>query len=463
MSQPPGPKRTPPGSELRGLRDAPHEFLQGVAAEYGPVVRFPIGPFRFHLVTAPDDVQRVLVTNQANYGKDTFQYRLLARITGEGLLTMDGPRWLKRRRLAQPSFHRARVEEFAPIFARVADRLGDRWADAAAAQRPVDVAADMMLVALQAVVEALFSERIGDEADALARATLDVLHHIMAEARMMGMLPHWLPTRGKRRFHRALAVLDEAIYGTLAERRSRERVSRSGGGVGTGGSADGAAPGPDDLLGRLMAGRVDGEALTDQELRDEMLTLLIAGHETVASALTWTWYLLGTHPEEEARLEAEVDGLPSDALASPDVLRGLRTTGAVFEEALRLYPPAWIVTRTAREADELGGYEIPAGGLVVTSPYVTQRHGNLWTEPDAFRPDRFLDRSPDRPKFAYFPFGGGPHLCIGNHFAAVEAGIILASLARRFRLRPLTPEPPVVDPGVTLQPRGGLPMRVERR
>jgi cytochrome P450 len=445
------------------LRDAPHEFLRGVAAQYGPVVRFPIGPFRFHVVSAPEDVQRVLVTNQANYGKDTFQYRLLARITGEGLLTMDGPRWLKRRRLAQPSFHRARVEEFAPIFARVAEALGDRWERAAAKGQSLDVAADMMLVALQAVVEALFSEKIGDEADALAKATLEVLHHIMAEARMMGMVPHWLPTPGNRRFRQALSVLDKAIHETLAERRSRESAARHGQEAAARGAGEGETPGPDDLLGRLMAGRVDGEALTDQELRDEMLTLLIAGHETVASALTWAWYLLGTHPNEAVRLEAEVDDISPDAITDPDVLRGLRMTGAVFQEALRLYPPAWIVTRVAREADVLGGYEIPAGGLVVTSPYVTQRDAALWPDPPAFKPDRFLDRPADRPKFAYFPFGGGPHLCIGNHFAAVEAAIILASLARRFRLRPLSDQPPVVDPGVTLQPKGGLLMGVERR
>jgi cytochrome P450 len=416
-------------------------------------MRLPLGPLRVHLVTAPEAVERVLVGNAANYHKGTFQYRLLARITGEGLLTLDGAPWLRRRRLAQPSFRRDRVAGFAPVFSRVARRLGDRWTGAANTGRKVDAAADMMLVALQAVVECLFGAQIGDEADELARATLVVLHHIMHQARTLGVVPMWVPTPRNRRFRRALHTLDAAIYQTLnARRRQADEV--------------------DDLLGRLMVAEVEGGApLTDQELRDEMITLLIAGHETVASALAWTWDLLSVHPEAENALHAEVDALPedpADALVDPGAATGsalapFRYTGAVFEEALRLYPPAWIVTRASRGPDVLAGVEIPARSLVVMSPYVTQRSAELWPEPDAYRPERFLDRATGRPRFAWFPFGGGAHLCIGNHFAALEAAMILSTLAQRFRLHRAHPGEPEVEPGVTLQPRYGLPMRVEVR
>jgi cytochrome P450 len=211
-----------------------------------------------------------------------------------------------------------------------------------------------------------------------------------------------------------------------------------------------------------MTAEVDGESLSDQELRDEMITLLIAGHETVASALTWTWDQLAVHPEAEAHFHDEVDTLPED----PSELQGLQAfqyTGAVFEETLRLYPPAWIVTRKSREADVLGGFRLPAGSLVVMSPYITQRRADLWPDPDAFRPERFLDRSVRRERFAYFPFGGGAHLCIGNHFAILEAAMILATLGQRFRLRRAGDTAPEVDPGVTLAPKGGLMMHLEVR
>jgi cytochrome P450 len=412
---------------------------------------------RVHLVTAPEAVERVLIGNAANYHKRTFQYRLLARITGEGLLTLDGAPWLRRRRLAQPSFRRDRVAGFAPVFTRVARHLGYRWHAAARSGEPVDAASDMMHVALQSVVECLFGTKVGDEADELARATLVVLHRIMHQARTLGVVPMWVPTPGNRHFRRALRTLDAAIYETLHARRR-------------------GADGDDDLLARLMVAEVEGGApLTDQELRDEMITLLIAGHETVASALAWTWDLLATNPDAEDRLHDEVDGLPEDpadalipatsgsAASPPASLSAFRYTGAVFEEALRLYPPAWIVTRASREADVLAGIPVPARSLVVMSPYVTQRSPELWPDPDAFRPERFLDRSVKRSRFAYFPFGGGAHLCIGNHFAVLESAMILSTLAQRFRLRRVGDAPPEVEPGVTLQPKHGLPMHVEVR
>jgi len=446
----PGPAGRPPLEELKVLRDGPHEFLRELAGRYGPALRYPLGPFRFYLFAHPEAIQHVLVTNHGGYSKDTFQYRLLSEITGDGLLTMDGPAWLARRRLAQPSFHRARIAEFAPIFTRYADRLVTRWEGPAHTGESVDVAADMMHVALQAVTMTLFGAEVGDQASALWRATLDVLHHLMFRARTFGIVPPWLPVPRNLRFRRSLAVLDGAIYGTIRDRRRASTTS----------------PPAQDLLQRLMdAGAGDpAGALSNRQLRDEMITLLIAGHETVASALTWTWHLLAATPDADAALEAELRDVLGERLPTAEDLPRLVYTRAVFEEAMRLFPPAWVITRRALADDEVQGIPLPRGALVVLSPYVTQRHPDFWEEPETFRPDRFLDLEvEDRHRYAYFPFGGGPHLCIGNHFALVEATLIIATVARRYRVEAMPGRRVEVDPGVTLQPRGGLPLLVRHR
>jgi cytochrome P450 len=448
---PPGPSGRPSLEQLKTLRQGPHEFLLALTREYGHAVRYPVGPFRFHLFTDPDAVQHVLVGNHGNYAKDTFQYRLLSRITGDGLLTMDGPEWLARRRLAQPSFHRARVSEFAPTFTRYAGELVERWEEPCRTGTPIDVAGAMMHVALQAVVKTLFGAEVGDRAGPLWRAALDVLHHIMFQARTLGIVPPWLPTSGNRRFRRALAVLDEAIYGTIHDRR-REGAA--------------ASSTRTDLLQRLIDAESEegGLALTDRQLRDEMMTLLIAGHETVASALTWTWHLLAITPDADTALYTEVRDVVGDRVPVGDDLPRLVYTRAAFEEAMRLYPPAWVITRRALVDDEIQGHSVPRGALVVLSPYVTQRHPDSWERPERFEPARFLPGADsDRHRYAYFPFGGGPHLCIGNHFALVEATLMIATIARRYRLEPVPGHGVEVDPGVTLQPKGGLPMLVRRR
>jgi cytochrome P450 len=285
------------------------------------------------------------------------------------------------------------------------------------------------------------------EATALADAVLTVLDHIVYRARSLGMVPAGLPTRRNRRFSSALALLDQTVYGLIAERR------RNG------------AKGPDDLLAMLMAaqdqdqptGQAGGPAqMSDRQLRDEIMTLLIAGHETVASALAWTLYLISQDREAEAGLQAEAARSDPSTLART----GAPTfTRMVFDETLRLYPPAWLITRRALAPDELGGYPIPSGALVVLSPYAMHRHPAFWEDPDRFDPQRFsAGRSASRPRFAYFPFGGGPRLCIGNTFALVEAQVVLASIARAYRLELVPGQTIVPEASVTLRPRHGLLM-----
>jgi cytochrome P450 len=270
-------------------------------------------------------------------------------------------------------------------------------------------------------------------------------------------MPQWLPTPGNLRYRRAMQLLEGTVNATIAERRRDP--------------GDAA-----DLLTLLMAARdpepgegttvpeAQRSGMTDRQLRDEMLTLLIAGHETVASALAWAWYLLATDPAAEAKLHAELAAVLAGRAPQVDDLPNLRYTQAVFEEALRLYPPAWIITRKALADDEIGGYRVPANALVVASPYVTHRQAALWHDPEAFDPDRFTEEhAASRPRFAYYPFGGGPRLCIGDQFALTEARLIIATVAQRYRLRLVAGHPIAVEPGVTLRPKHGLMMNLEAR
>lgn len=448
----PGPGDRPPLGELAALRDGPHAFLLKIAQTYGPILRYPVGPpigprLAFYLVCDPDGVKHVLQDNHKNYSKDTFQYNLLSTITGKGLLTSDGEFWLRQRRLTQPAFHKTRLHDFALRMAEITQAMLRRWEPYAARGEPLDIAAEMMHVALQVVGATLLSIEIGDQADTLAQATLIVLDHIVHRARTFGLIPEWLPIRDNRRYRAAMRVLDNAVYSTI---RARPLAGNAA----------------NDLLAMLMAARdpETGAGMTEKQLRDEVITTLIAGHETVASALAWTWYLLAQNPTAEERLHDELarvlDGRPPTA----DDLPQLPYTRAVFEEALRLYPPAWIITRKALSDDEICGYPIPAGSLVVTSPYVTHRLPQYWDDPEAFRPERFLPAAAtERHRFAFYPFGGGPRLCIGNQFAMIEAGIIIAGVAQRFALRLAANAHVEIEPGVTLRPRHGLLMTLQPR
>lgn len=466
----PGPGDRPPLDELSTLRDGPHAFLLRIAQQYGPILRYPVGPpigpgFAFYLICDPDGVKHVLQDNHKNYSKDTFQYNLLSTITGQGLLTSDGDFWLRQRRLAQPAFHKTRVAGFGPLMGEAAQAMLARWDAHAAAGEPVDVAEEMMHVALQIVGKALFSAEVGGQADALAQATLTVLDHIVHRARTFGVVPEWLPTPGNRRHKAAMHTLEGAVYETIRARRPGPHppsAAQQGDGAPPASARGGLGP-EADLLAVLMAARDPdtGEGMSDRHLRDEAMTGLIAGHETVASALAWTWHLLAENPAAEARLGAELAEVLGGRPPAVDDLPRLPYTQAVFEEALRLYPPAWIITRKALGDDEICGYRVPAGALVVTSPYVTHRLPQYWDAPEVFRPERFLpEAAARRQRFAFYPFGGGPRLCIGNGFAMVEAGLIIASVAQRYRPRPVSGHPVVVEPGVTLRPKHGLLMHL---
>lgn len=445
------PVRVPPGPTPRELlpqirriqSDAPG-FLRSLASSYGDIAYFPVAKLPVYVVSHPDGIQQVLQNHHRSYSKNTIQYNSLATITGRGLLTSDGSFWLRQRRLTQPAFARPRMMALDSIVVPATQRMLEHWHQHAYDGRLIDVDEEMMRLTLEVVGKALFSIDLSREASKLTAAVLTALDHIIYKARNLIVPPNSIPTPRNLRFRRALKTLNEAVYALISERLAHGQ------------------PG-DDLLGMLLQARDEetGEPMNEVQLRDEIITMLIAGHETVASALTWTWYLLANHPVEFDCLRGEVTRVLGNRLPTSADLPALTHTAQVFSEALRLYPPAWVITRQAVEEDDLLGYPVPAGALVILSPYVVHRLPEYWEDPDVFQPGRFSpEREGKRHRFAYIPFGGGPRLCIGSGFAAVEAHLIMAQIVQQFRLELPPGEQVQMDALVTLRPRSGMPMRV---
>ena len=419
------------------------ENLVADTRRYGPVVRYRFLRAPIYFIAHPDGVERVLHTNHANYNKNNFDYRILKRLLGEGLLTAENPLWLRQRRLIQPMFHRQRVASFGSIMADEAARMVAGWQTGLAPGQPFDVAVEMMQVTLRVVCRALLDLEIGDDATTIAKG-LDVVVRFFGVSPISLLLP-FLPTRHNRRLNRAIGTLRGIVDRIIAE---RTREGRDHG----------------DLLAMLLAARDadSGQPMPTMQIRDEVLTLLLAGHETTANALTWTFYLLANTPEVETKLHDELDDVLGGSAPSVEDLPRLPYTAMVIQEAMRLYPPAWAISRAAVADDVILGYRIPAGSVVLLSQWVTQRHPDFWDEPLRFRPERFApDELARRSRYAYFPFGGGPRLCIGEQFALVEARLILATIAQSYRLRLATDQAVTPEPLVTLRPRGGISMFLE--
>jgi cytochrome P450 len=424
------------------MRTDPLTFLVGCAAELGDVVEFPIPRQRVLFVNDPDAALRVLQGNHRAYGKRTIQYDALSLVTGEGLLTSDGAVWRRSRRLVQPAFHPRTLDAVGGHVAAAGERLLADWR-ARPAGTVVDVDDAMMRVALEVVGAALFSTDLGPQSRRLVHAVLEALDVVVARARSPLPLPLAVPTPGHRRLRAAVATLDATVADLVARRRA----------AGAGADAD--------LLGLLLAARDGSDALSDRQVRDEVVTLVVAGHETVASALTWTWWLVSGAPEVAARLAEESDRVLAGRAPTAADYPALRYARAVFDEALRLYPPAWVITRRALEADELAGAEVPAGALVILSTYALHRHPAVWTNPERFDPERFTDGAAVRR--AYLPFGAGPRLCVGRDFALLEGTLLLAQVSGAYRLERLPGQRVRPEALVTIRPRGGLPLRLVHR
>jgi cytochrome P450 len=446
---------------MRRIGDDPLAFLAEQWRRHGDVVQFPIPSPPTYLISDPDDVRAVLVGRSRDVTKDTIQYRALSRVTGQGLLTSNNPVWREHRRVLQPAFHTDTLPAVAGHTARAAARLLDRLEVGDGGI--VDIDAEVMTLALEVVGDSLFGHELGPVADRLAAATLTALGEVVSLARMPLRAPGWIPTPGNRRMARSLAELDAAVAAILAQRNTQ-------------GPSD-----PHDMLDMLLASPLDRVAV-----RDEIVTFLVAGHETVASALTWALVQLGTHPDMADRVAAEADEVLSGTIpeegagagpragAAPvvdlSVLARLRVARAVIDEAMRLHPPAWLITRSTTADMELGGSHVPAGSLVIISPWIVHRHPSAWDAPEEFRPDRFLPAPAASgarvgnpvTRTAYIPFGAGPRMCIGRDFAYAEAVLSLAMICRAVRLAP-SGTPVRALPLVTIRPDRPALMRVSPR
>jgi cytochrome P450 len=439
---PPGPRSRYPGAHLLAFRRDPLGFLTRVAREYGDIAHGTLGRKHLYLLNHPDYVKDVLVTCHRRFTGLAFEAG--KRITGEGLLSAQGEAHRRQRRLVQPAFHRDRL----PAYGAAIVEHAQRWRDGQRDGAMVAIRSEMRRLTLGIIGETMFGATDDTAADEV-REFIDSGTTLFGPltflfARLMERLP--LPSA--RRFIAARERLDTRVYRMLRERR---------------------APGVDhgDLLSMLLLAQDaedDGQGLTDRQIRDEVVTVFLAGHETTASALTWSWCLLAQHPEAERRLHAELDTVLGDRLPTPDDLPCLPYASGVFAEALRLYPPAAMIFRRAREPHPVSEYVIPKGGIVILSQYVLHRDPRFYSNPDAFEPGRWAPEvRASRPRYSYFPFGGGPRVCIGEGFAAMEGVLVLATIAQQWRPRGLA-EPPVPrDPRLGTRPSDDLCLRLERR
>lgn len=443
----PGPSGPQMLRAIRTIRSDALGFLEQMARDYGPVVQFPIPSPPTYLVSDPEAVRRVLVTHARDYDKETIQYRSLSLVTGEGLLTTSGEVWRRQRRMVQPAFHHEVLEGVVGYAVRAADELISRWGDLSRGA-VIDIDEAMMRVALETVGASLFGTDLSGDADRLARATIEALDVVVARAQVPVQPPDWLPTRPTRRLRAALVQLDDAVASMVA---SRQRA--------------GSADEPSTLLDLLVEAAAADPPIPASEVRDELVAFLVAGHETTASALTWALWLLAGDAEVQGEVARELDEVLGERAPTYADLDRLPWTRAVFDEAMRLYPPVWLVSRHAKEDDVLAGREIPAGSLIIMTPYIAQRDPLLWEAPTEFRPQRFLDghRRGAAGDAIFWPFGLGPRMCIGRDFAYVEGMAVLSVLLRQVavsRIPGVVPRPAAL---VTLRPADALPLVVRPR
>jgi cytochrome P450 len=438
----PGPRYATPFSFLKRLRADSLGFLTSLWREYGDIVCIRMGPLRSYLVVRPEFVRHVMVESHRRYEKGNL-FAKLAVVGGNGLLFSEGETWQQQRRWVGPAFVRSKVEGVVPVMGRVMNERLERW-EREAASDSTDWMSEMSQLALDMVCRAMFGATPPGASfhqhidEALTHANYLLNNYVTP--------PFWVPTRRNRAARRMLAGLHGSILEMVAEARARKS-------------------GDADLLGLLLNARneVTGEPVTDPELLEQMITLLVAGHETTAMTLCWAFHLLHQNPEALERLTSEADRVLSDAPLTAATVARLEFSERVTKESLRLYPPVWAIPRQAQVEDEIGGYRVPRKCMVTMSPWITHRHPDLWENPESFDPDRFLpERSEGRPRHAFFPFGAGGRSCVGEHFAMLEATLALAMTVRRFEVSVL-PEPIEPDPILTLRPRFGMRVRLRPR
>jgi len=442
-SHPPGPKgRFLLGSLIEVARDW-LGFYKGCADEYGDIVRIHLAHVPVYLVVHPRDIETVLVTNAANFTKSA-DYRALARVLGQGLLTSEGDFWKRQRSLIQPAFHRQSIQAYAAVMTRATGRMLDSWKE----KGERNIHEDLMRVTLEIVAQCLFGAEVTDAAERVGKAMEVVTGKFIVNASLALLFRFDIPVLFAHREWRAIRELNEIIGGIIQKRRSSNHPR-------------------EDLLDMLLRARdADGSPMSDAQLRDEAMTLFLAGHETTAIALSWACYLIAQNPPIERKLAEELQAVLGSRVPTPEDLPRLRYTEMVLKEVMRLYPAVWGIGRRAVEDCELGGYRVPAGSNVFILQWRTQRDPRFFPDPDRFDPERWREdpvRSAKIPRFAYFPFGGGPRVCVGAAFAMMEATLLMVMIQQKYRLEVVPEHPIEIFASVTLRPKHGIRVTLQRR
>lgn len=441
-NKPPASPGKPFLGHLIDFRRNPLTFLDALAKR-GDVVRFKMGPQQIYLLNHPDYIRDVLVTNNRNFVKSRG-LEMAKKFLGESLLTSEGDFHRRQRRLAQPAFHRQRINAYAEVMTEYAVKTRKRWR----ADETLDISQEMMRLTLGIVGKTLFDADVESEASEIGAALTQVMQLFERITNPLAALLDKLPLPSNLRWLKAKQRLDSTIYRIIKEHRASD-VDRG------------------DLLSMLLIAQDeegDGGSMTDAQVRDEAMTLFVAGHETTANALTWTWYLLSQHPDVESKLHDEIDDVLAGAIPTADDVAKLRYTEMVLAESMRLYPPAWTMGRRALSDYQVGGFVIPANSIVLMSQWVMHHDARYFHDPFKFDPDRWTTEAREsRPKFSYFPFGGGPRVCIGEQFAWMEGVLLIATIARRWKMRLKPGHVVEPKPMITLRPKYGMRMIVEER
>lgn len=441
---PPGPKGQPFVGELFSFMRDKLTYVRNIARDYGDIASYKLGPIQIYQLNNPDYIQEVLVGQGGKFQKSKLDVQIFRQFLGNGLLSVNGDFHRQQRKLVQPAFHSKRIEAYGQVMVDYSERMLNAWTDGAT----LDIHDEMTKLTLFIVSKTLYDADVSASADGIGEA-IHTLNAIGGDQYNQGFVfPKWLPVPQNRRMERSVKSVD-AIMMPIIENRRKSGEDKG------------------DLLSMLLMAQDEetGTGMSNTQVRDEAVSLFIAGHETTSNALSWTWYLLAQHPEVEAKLHAELDSVLAGRLPTMSDLSRLTYTDQVIKEALRLYPPAWILNgREALEDTEIGGYTIPKGTVMFMSPFVMHRDSRYYDEPDAFKPERWADGLEKRlPRYAYFPFGGGPRVCVGNSFASMEARLILAAVAQRYHLSLVPDQNIQTDALITLRPKDGIQMRVERR
>jgi cytochrome P450 len=437
---PPGPKGLPILGLALDVRNDALGTLQRLAREYGDIVSMPVLRTNRILLNRPEYVQQLLILDHAKLHKSVLTKLVVGPVLGQGLLISEGDFWRRQRRLAQPAFHRSRTNEYSSVMVECALERMKLWRDG----ETHNIAEEMMKLTLEVAVRTLFGTSLAGDSEAIGKAMTFLMRHYLRRARSPWRVPASWPTPANRRARREVEYMDSLIYRIISDRK-KDTQSRN------------------DLLSLLMAAmHDDGSQMTEQQVRDESMTLFVAGHETTALTLSWTWYLLGGNPAAEARLQEELRDVLGGRPAGVADLEKLPYLNAVIHESLRLYPPAFIMARMNVETVSVGGYEIPPHSTLLASQWVMHRDARFYEQPERFMPERWLAGLEQRlPPGSYFPFGDGPRRCIGQGFAQLETALVIAAIAQRFRFRLNKGFPVVPEPLVTLRPKYGIEMTIE--